>query len=112
LEWRKLHNEELIDLYSSPNIRGIKWKRVRWAGYVALMGERKNAYCVLVEKPMGKNHLEDLGLDGRIIPRWMFRKWDLGAWTGLFWLRQGPVACSCKRCNEPSGSIKCGAFLD
>jgi hypothetical protein len=57
LEWRKLHNEELIDLNSSPNIRVIKWKRVRWEGLVALMGERRDAYCVLVEKPMGKRPL-------------------------------------------------------
>ena len=57
MEWRKLHNEEFIDLYSSPNIRVIKWKRVRWAGHVALTGERKDAYCVLAEKPMGKRPL-------------------------------------------------------
>jgi hypothetical protein len=53
LEWRKQHNEELIDLYSSPNIQVIRWRRERWAGHVALMGERKGAYCVLVEKLMG-----------------------------------------------------------
>ena len=57
MEWRKLHNEELIDLYYSPDIRVIKWRRVRWAGHVALMGERKGTYCVLVEKSMGKRPL-------------------------------------------------------
>ena len=38
---------------------------------------------------MDKGHLEDPGLDGRIILRWIFRKWDVGAWTGLIWLRIG-----------------------
>jgi hypothetical protein len=53
-EWRKLHNEELHDLYSSPNIiRITKWRRMRWAGHVARMGEKRNA-CRLEEKPEGK----------------------------------------------------------
>jgi hypothetical protein len=50
--WRKLHNEELHNLYSSPGIiRMIKSSRVRWAGHVARMGEKKNAYRILAEKP-------------------------------------------------------------
>jgi len=54
-EWRKLHNEELNDLYSSPNIvRVIKSKRMRWAEHVACMGERRGVYRVLVGKPEGK----------------------------------------------------------
>jgi len=54
-EWRKLHNEELNDLYSSPNIvQVIKLRRIRWAGHVAHMGERRGAYRVLVWKPEGK----------------------------------------------------------
>ena len=53
-EWRELHNEELNDLYFSPNIvRVIKSKRMRWAGHVARMGERRGAYRVLVGKPEG-----------------------------------------------------------
>jgi hypothetical protein len=48
-KWRKLHNEELIDLYCSPNIIGvIKSRRMRWAGRVTLMGERRDLYRVLV----------------------------------------------------------------
>jgi hypothetical protein len=54
-EWRKLHNEELHDLYSSPSIiRIIKKRRMRWAGHVARMGEKRNAYRLLVGKPEGK----------------------------------------------------------
>jgi hypothetical protein len=54
-EWRKLHSEWLNDLYSSPNIiRLINSRRMRWAGHVARMWERRSAYRVLVEKPEGK----------------------------------------------------------
>jgi hypothetical protein len=54
-EWRKLHNEELHDLYSSPSIiRIIKARRTRWAGHVARMGEKRNAYRLLVGKPEGR----------------------------------------------------------
>jgi hypothetical protein len=57
-EWRKLHNEELHDLYSSPSIiRIIKSRRMRWAGHVARMEEKRNAYRLLVGKPEGKRPL-------------------------------------------------------
>jgi hypothetical protein len=57
-EWRKLHNEELRDLYSSPSIvRIIKSRKVRWAGYVASMGEKRNTYRLLVGKPERKRLL-------------------------------------------------------
>jgi hypothetical protein len=53
--WRKLLNEELHNLYGSPNIiRTIKLRRMRWAGHVALMGEKSNAYRILIGKPEGK----------------------------------------------------------
>ena len=91
-EWRKLHNEELNGLYSSPNtciVRVIKSRRTRWAEHVERMGDRRGVYRVLVGKPEGRNHLEDPGVDGSIILRWTFRKWDMGVWTGSSWLRIG-----------------------
>jgi hypothetical protein len=58
VEWRKLHNEELHNLYSSPDIiRQVKSRRIRWAGHVSRMGEERKVYKVLVEKPKGKRSL-------------------------------------------------------
>ena len=86
-EWRRLHNEELNDLYSSPNIvRVMKSRRMRWAGHVARMGEER-VYRVLLGKPEGKRHWGDLGGDGWIILGWISRRWDVGIWTGLGWPR-------------------------
>jgi hypothetical protein len=56
--WRKLHNEELHNLYSSPSIiRITKSKTMRWAGHMARMGEKRNVYRLLVGKPEGKRPL-------------------------------------------------------
>jgi len=64
-EWRKLHNEELHDLYTSPNIvQVIKSRRMRWVGHVAHMGERRGKYRILVENPEGNRPL------GRRRHRW------------------------------------------
>jgi hypothetical protein len=64
-KWRNLHNEELTDMYSSPNIiRGIKSRRIRWARHVACMRERKGAWRVLVGRPEGKRQ------SGRSRSRW------------------------------------------
>jgi len=65
-----------------------------------------------VGKPEGKNHLGDPGVDGRIVLRWIFRKRNVGVWTGSSWLRIGQVAGTCKCNNELPGSIKCDEFLD
>jgi hypothetical protein len=64
-EWRKLHNEELHNLYSSPDIiRQVQTRRMRWAGHVARMGEERKVYNVLLGKPEGKRPL------GRARCRW------------------------------------------
>ena len=80
-EWRKLYNKELNDMYCSPNIVWlIKLRKMRWAGHLARMGERKGVYRVLVEKPDGKRPL------GRPRRRWEDNiKMDLqeGTWTKL-----------------------------
>jgi hypothetical protein len=56
--WRKLHNEELHNLYSSPSIiRIIKSRNMRWTGHVAQIGEKRNAYTILMGKPVGKRQL-------------------------------------------------------
>jgi hypothetical protein len=58
-EWRKLHNEELHNLYSSPDIiRQVKSRRMRWAGHVARMGEERKLYKILAGKPEGKRPFE------------------------------------------------------
>jgi hypothetical protein len=82
--WRKLHNEELRDLYSSPSIiRIIKSKRMRWVGYVAKMGKKINTYKLLVGKPKGKRPL------GRPRRRWVDNiKMDLleTGWGSVGWI--------------------------
>jgi len=80
-EWRRLHNEELNDFYSSPNIVWvIKWRRMRLAGHVARMGEERGVYRVLWGNRREGDHWGDLGVVGWIILEW---RWDVGVWTGL-----------------------------
>jgi hypothetical protein len=83
-EWRKLHYKELHDLYSSPSIiRIIKSRRMRWAGYVARLEEKRIAYRLLVGKPEGKRPL------GRPRRRWVDNiRMDLGEveWGDVDWI--------------------------
>jgi hypothetical protein len=84
-EWRKMHNEALHNLYSSPDIiRQVKSRRMRWAGHMALMGEERKVYKVLAGRPEGKRPL------GRPMRRWEYgirmdlREIGLG---GVDWIR-------------------------
>jgi hypothetical protein len=83
-EWRKLHNEELRDLYSSPSIiRIIKSRKMRWAGHLARMGEKRNAYKLLMGKPEEKRPL------GRPRRRWVDNvRMDLAevGWGDVDWI--------------------------
>jgi hypothetical protein len=83
--WRKLHNEELRNLYFSPNItRMIKSRRMRWAGHVACT-EKRNAYSILVGKPEGKRPLgrHKRRLEGNIKIDLIEMGWDSMDWINL-----------------------------
>jgi hypothetical protein len=87
--WRKLHNEDLHNLYSSPSIiRMIKSRRMRREGHVARTGERKNAHGILVGKSEGKRPV------GKQRCRWVDNikldlRYEVVVWSGLIWLRIG-----------------------
>jgi hypothetical protein len=94
--WRKLHNDELHNLYSSLNsVRGIKSRRMRWAGHVACMGEGRVVYRVLVGRPEGKRplgrprhrwednnkiDLREIGID---VVNWIWLAQDRVQWQGF-----------------------------
>jgi hypothetical protein len=91
-EWRKLHNEKLHGLYSSPTIvRVIKSRRMRWAENLARMDEGRDVCRVLVGKLDGNRYWRDPDVDGKIILIWIFRKWHVGVWTEVSWLRRVTV---------------------
>jgi len=85
-EWRRLHNEELNDLYSSTNIvRVIKSRRMRLAGHVARMGEERGCKGSWWGNRRERDQSGDLSVDGCIILGRISRRWDVGIWTGLDW---------------------------
>jgi len=87
-EWRRLHNEDLNDLYSSPNIvRVIKSIRMRWAGLVARVSEERVCIGSWWGNRRERDLWGDLSLDRLIILGWISRRWDVVIWTGLGWPR-------------------------
>jgi hypothetical protein len=113
-QWRKLHNEELNDLYCSSNIVWVKKsRRLRWAVHVERIGERRGVYSVLVGKPEGKRPLgrprhkweDNIKMDHKAVGcggmDWMDVAHDRDRWRGLV-----------KAVMNLGGSIKCGGFLE
>ena len=85
----RLLNEELNDLYSSPNT--VIKSRMRWAGHMARMGEERGRIGSWWGNRRERDHWGDVGLDGWIILGWISRRCDVGMWTGLGWPRIGTV---------------------
>jgi hypothetical protein len=89
-EWRKLHNEELHNLYSSSDIiRQVKSRRMRWAGHVARMGEERKCARFYWESPKERDHLEDQVVGGKLGSEWMLWRLACGMWIGFDCLRTG-----------------------
>ena len=113
-EWRQLHNEELNDLYSTPNtIRMIKSTRMKWIEHVARKGENRVVYRVLVGKPGGKRPLGKCSRRLEFNIKMDFQEVGWVKWSGLIWLKietVGGGTCECD--NESSRPIKRWAFVD
>jgi hypothetical protein len=107
-DYRRLHNR-LNGLYHSlKTIQVDKFGRMLLSGHIACMGDRTGAYSALMEK----DHFQDLGLDGRIILKFISRKWMERSGLDCSGSGQGQVAATCECGYEPSGSIKCGELID
>jgi hypothetical protein len=88
--WRRLHSEELRNLYVLPNVISvIRSRKIIWAGCVARVGETRNEYNILVGKFEGKRLLGRTCIDGKTILEWIFGKSGGKVWTGFIWLSIG-----------------------
>jgi hypothetical protein len=114
--WRKLYNEEFHNLYSSPSIiKIIKSRRMRWAGHVARMGEKRNVYRLLVGKPEGKRPLgrwrhrwiDNIKMDlleiGLSVVDWIGLTQDRYRWRALV-KNAGKLPSGCTTCGLSSGT--------
>jgi hypothetical protein len=79
----------------------MKWRRMRWVGHVARMGRGEACTGFWWGNLRERDHWEDLGIDGRIILRWIFMKQDVGVWTALAGSGQRQVVGTCECGNEP-----------
>ena len=111
-EWRKLHKEELRDLYSLPNIvRVVKSRRMRWAGHVARIGRGEVCTGFWWGNLRERDYWGDPDVDGSIILRWTWRKWEgWCSWMELAHDREGWWALVSAVINFRC-SIECGEFL-
>jgi len=108
--WEQLHNEELNDLYSLPNIVWVvKSRRMRWAGHVARMDVCIGCWWEILRE---RGHWGDQDVDGRVILRWIFRKLEGVVGTGRSWLRTGTGGGHLWVLWGTFGFHKCGEFLD
>ena len=110
-EWRRLHNKEVYDIYTSTNINQVVKSRRELVRVCSTYGGEEICIQGFGGKHEGKRHLKDPGVDGRIILKWIFEKS-----VGVHELDrsgsgQGEVMGSCEYGNECSGSIKRGKFL-
>jgi hypothetical protein len=109
--WRKMHNDELQNLYASPNlIRVVKGDEM--GGAQKTHGDMRNDTKCWLGNLKGRGHSEYLGNDEKIILEWILGKYSGKVRTACIWFRMGPMAGSCKHRNKPLGSTKCREFLD
>jgi hypothetical protein len=91
-DWRKLHNEELHNLYYPPNIiRMIKSRRMRWALPVVRMWANRNAYRDWSGSQKERDHYKDQDVSGCIILKWLLERWNGVVWAGSIWFRIGNI---------------------
>jgi hypothetical protein len=86
---------------------GVKIGKNEMGGACWANEEKRGVYRGLMGNLREKGNLEDPCIDGGMILRWIFRKWDVGVWNGSSWLRIGTMAGTCECGDETSGSIKC-----
>lgn len=105
-KWRRSQYDELCHLNGLPNIVGvIKTRRMTWVGHVAFIAARRVAYRLSLRNSREREYVEDMGLVGRMVVKWIFKEWE-AARTGLFRLRI-IIDCVCCKCsNQPSVSMK------
>jgi hypothetical protein len=103
-EWRKLHNEELHNLFSSPDIiKQVKANEV--SGACGMYGRGEKSVQGFGGKARKKDHWEDQGVGGKMGSEWILGRLAWGVWIGFDWLRTETVAGCCECGDEPSGSF-------